>query len=71
MTLFDYRGMPQTRCYCLLEEKGHIYMGTYARWYSVRDESFYTESELGGRKAPTGAPVEWVEEPSYCPSCTP
>jgi methionyl-tRNA synthetase len=31
----------------------------------VRDESFYAESELVGGMAPTGAPVEWVEEPSY------
>jgi len=42
-----------------------IYLGTYAGWYSVRDESFYAESELVDGKAPTGAPVEWVEEPSY------
>ena len=31
----------------------------------MRDEAFYAESELVGGKAPTGAPVEWVEEPSY------
>ena len=34
------------------------------------DEAFYTEGELtkgpdGQKLAPTGAPVEWVEEPSY------
>jgi methionyl-tRNA synthetase len=44
---------------------GDIYPGKYAGWYSVRDEAFYAESELVGGKAPTGAPVEWVEEPSY------
>ena len=48
----------------------NIYLGKYAGWYAVRDEAFYTESELtdgpGGRKiAPSGAEVEWVEEPSY------
>lgn len=48
-----------------LEEKGEIYLDSYAGWYSVRDECFYTESELVDGKAPTGAPVEWVEEPSY------
>ncbi|WP_255835597.1 methionine--tRNA ligase [Kordiimonas sp. SCSIO 12603] len=53
-----------------LVEKGFIYEDKYAGWYSVRDEAFYAESELidgeGGEKlAPTGAPVEWVEEPSY------
>lgn len=54
----------------VLEEKGEIYQGSYAGWYAVRDEAFYTEGELtagpGGKKlAPTGAEVEWVEEPSY------
>src|SRR5690606_38596524 len=39
-------------------------------WYSVRDEAFYGEGELtaganGEKLAPTGAPVEWVEEESY------
>jgi methionyl-tRNA synthetase len=48
-----------------LVEAGDIYLGTYAGWYSVRDEAFYAESELVDGKAPTGAPVEWVEEPSY------
>ena len=31
----------------------------------MRDEAFYAESELVDGVAPTGAPVEWVEEPSY------
>lgn len=48
-----------------LKAKGHIYLGAYAGWYSVRDEAFYTESEIVDGKAPTGAPVEWLEEPSY------
>ena len=53
-----------------LKERGEIYLGTYAGWYSVRDEAFYGEGELttgddGTRVAPSGAPVEWVEEPSY------
>ena len=48
-----------------LLDNGHIYEGSYAGWYSVRDEAFYTETELVDGKAPTGAPVEWVEEPSY------
>jgi methionyl-tRNA synthetase len=48
-----------------LEENGAIYLGKYAGWYSVRDEAFYAESELIDKMAPTGAPVEWVEEPSY------
>lgn len=53
-----------------IRDNGHIYLGSYAGWYAVRDEAFYAEGELeegtDGRKlAPTGAEVEWVEEPSY------
>eukprot|EP00638_Chattonella_subsalsa_P000698 CAMPEP_0117761656 /NCGR_PEP_ID=MMETSP0947-20121206/17419_1 /TAXON_ID=44440 /ORGANISM="Chattonella subsalsa, Strain CCMP2191" /LENGTH=518 /DNA_ID=CAMNT_0005582707 /DNA_START=279 /DNA_END=1835 /DNA_ORIENTATION=- len=49
-----------------LVEDGHIYLGAYEGWYSVRDEAYYTESELVDGKAPTGAEVEWVvKEPSY------
>ncbi len=53
-----------------LTASGDLYLGSYAGWYAVRDEAFYAESELthtpdNGRVAPTGAPVEWVEEPSY------
>jgi methionyl-tRNA synthetase len=53
-----------------LAERDQIYLGTYAGWYAVRDEGFYAETELvqgsdGEMLAPSGAPVEWVEEPSY------
>ena len=53
-----------------LVDKDQIYLGSYAGWYAVRDEAFYVESELkegpdGNKLAPSGAPVEWVEEPSY------
>lgn len=48
-----------------LEAAGDIYLGSYAGWYSVRDEAYFAESELVDGKAPTGAPVEWVEEESY------
>jgi methionyl-tRNA synthetase len=48
-----------------LRRRDQIYLGTYAGWYSVRDEAFYAESEIEGGLAPSGAPVEWVEEPSY------
>ena len=53
-----------------LAERGEIYLGEYEGWYAVRDEAFYAESELvpgpdGTRLAPSGAPVEWVGEPSY------
>jgi len=50
--------------------RGEIYLDKYAGWYAVRDEAYYAEDELSigpnGRKvAPSGAEVEWVEEPSY------
>jgi len=52
-----------------LEENNQIYLSNYEGWYSVRDEAFYTESELIKKNdslvAPTGAPVEWVKEESY------
>ena len=49
-----------------LEENGYIYLGKYSGWYSVRDEAFYSESEISeDKKAPTGADVEWIEEESY------
>ncbi len=48
-----------------MQERGHIRLGAYAGWYAVRDEAYYQESELVNGKAPTGAEVEWVEEPSY------
>ena len=46
-----------------------MYDKLYAGWYAVRDESYYDVSELvegsdGTRRAPSGAEVEWVEEPS-------
>jgi methionyl-tRNA synthetase len=53
-----------------LQEAGDIYLDSYAGWYSVRDEAFFGEDELtdgpaGQKLAPSGAAVEWVEEPSY------
>jgi methionyl-tRNA synthetase len=48
-----------------LIDNGHIYLDKYAGWYAVRDEAFFLESEIIDGKAPSGAPVEWVEEPSY------
>ena len=53
-----------------IEAAGDIYLGHYEGWYAVRDEAFYDEDELttapdGTKVAPSGAPVEWVREPSY------
>ena len=54
-----------------IADNGHIYLGKYAGWYSVREEAFYADSDVttgpDGSKvtAGDGSPVEWVEEPSY------
>jgi methionyl-tRNA synthetase len=53
-----------------MAKAGDVYLGTYAGWYSVRDEAFYATNETrlgsdGVRIGPTGTPVEWVEEESY------
>ena len=53
-----------------MADNGDIYLDSYAGWYSVRDEAYYAEDELtdganGEKLSPFGAPVEWVEEPSY------
>jgi methionyl-tRNA synthetase len=54
-----------------LQAAGYIYLGEYKGYYSVRDEAFYDEEELSRQPdgshiaTATGAPVEWVVEPSY------
>ncbi|MBU0797063.1 MAG: methionine--tRNA ligase [Alphaproteobacteria bacterium] len=53
-----------------MKHAGDIYLGKYGGWYSVRDEAYFGEDELttqpdGSKLAPTGVPVEWVEEESY------
>jgi methionyl-tRNA synthetase len=53
-----------------MEQNGDVYLSKYSGWYSVRDEAYYDEAELtrqpdGSWRAPTGTPVEWIEEESY------
>ncbi len=53
-----------------MQANGDIYLSKYTGWYSVRDEAYYDEGELtriadGTFRAPSGTPVEWVEEESY------
>lgn len=48
-----------------LVARGYIYKSTYSGWYSMRDEAYYQPDEIVDGKAPTGAPVEWIEESSY------
>src|SRR5687767_3128058 len=53
-----------------MEDRGDLYLGRYEGWYSVRDEAYYDEEELGvgaeGEKlSPQGTPVEWTVEESW------
>ncbi|MBM3515237.1 MAG: methionine--tRNA ligase [Alphaproteobacteria bacterium] len=53
-----------------LEAAGQIELKKYKGWYAVRDEAFYDDAELtkgpkGELLAPTGAPVEQVEEENF------
>jgi len=52
-----------------LEDNNQIYLSNYEGWYSVRDETFYLETELSkkGDKliTPSGDEVELVKEESY------
>lgn len=60
-----------------LLKQGDIYKGEYEGWYSIPDETFYTETQLvdvvkndkgeviGGKSPDSGHPVELVKEESY------
>ncbi|AXZ24333.1 methionine--tRNA ligase [Staphylococcus warneri] len=59
-----------------LLKQGDIYLGEYEGWYSVPDETYYTESQLvepiyengkivGGKSPDSGHEVELVKEGSY------
>ena len=55
-----------TKIWNSFAEQGYLYKGNYAGWYSVPDETYYTEDELIDGKSPdSGHPVEWLEEESY------
>jgi methionyl-tRNA synthetase len=50
-----------------LMDRGHIYAAEYEGWYSVHEERFFTEKELGpDRTDPiAGRPVERIREKNY------
>ncbi|HEY7535676.1 MAG TPA: methionine--tRNA ligase [Thermodesulfobacteriota bacterium] len=50
-----------------VSDRGDIYLGEYEDWYCVYDETFWTETQLGGgRVCPDcGRPVERLKEESY------
>jgi methionyl-tRNA synthetase len=54
-----------------MEAAGDIYLDSYAGWYSVREEAYFTEAETklladGSRvETQSGTPVVWTEESTY------
>lgn len=58
-------------------EQGDVYLDEYSGWYSVPDETYYTETQLidkiyddegnvvGGKSPESSHEVEWVKEESY------
>lgn len=54
-----------------LVESGDIYKGTHEGWYSISDETFYSEDEtklnISGQRISieTGNSVEWISEMNY------
>ena len=53
-----------------MQERGDLYLDRYEGWYSVRDEAYYEEEELGcaedgSKLSPQGTPVEWTVEESW------
>lgn len=64
------------KIFAQLVEQGDIYLDEYEGWYSVPDETYYTELQLvdpikengkivGGKSPDSGHPVELVKEESY------
>jgi methionyl-tRNA synthetase len=64
------------KIFARLLEQGDIYLDEYEGWYSVPDETYYTEHQLvdpivengkvvGGKSPDSGHPVELVREESY------
>ncbi len=50
-----------------LHQRGHIYAGEYSGWYSVSQERYFTDKEIGPDRVDpiAGKPVQWVEEKNW------
>ena len=48
-----------------LYDQGDIYLGKYAGWYSVSEESFILEKDIVDGKGPNGDTLVWTEEETY------
>jgi methionyl-tRNA synthetase len=49
----------------VLYDKGYIYLGEYSGWYDIRNEAYFSESELIDGKSPFGGDVQYITEPCY------
>jgi methionyl-tRNA synthetase len=48
-----------------LYDQGDIYLGKYAGWYSVSEESFIAEKDIVDGKGPNGDTLVWTEEETF------
>jgi len=76
-TTEDYHKRAVEKIFQRLVDQGDIYLGKYEGWYSIPDETYYTETQLvdvkkndkgkviGGNSPDSGHPVELVKEESY------
>ena len=50
-----------------LYDEGHIYEAEYEGWYSVGQERFFTEKEIGPDRVDpiAGGPLEWISETNH------
>lgn len=50
-----------------LRDNGHIFEAEYAGWYSVGQERFFTEKEVGPERVDpiAGRPVQWIRERNH------
>ena len=48
-----------------LYDQGDIYLGKYAGWYSVSEESFISDKDIVDGKGPNGDELVWTEEETF------
>jgi methionyl-tRNA synthetase len=53
-----------------LDQRGHLYQGSYSGWYSVSDEEFLSDADTqvtpeGRISKLSGKPVEWIAESNW------
>lgn len=49
----------------ILKEKKSIYLGKYKGWYSIREETYYSELDIINNKVILCENIEWIKENTY------